>query len=784
MNIGHIRENTDIVQTLEEHLLGTAELCESFTRECGLENVGTLIGLLHDLGKACEVFNQYISNPDSNIVRGEIDHSTAGAQYLSRFAGPGKNTVEKIALEIMKLAILSHHSGLINCISSEGEPDFDKRLIKNPDKTHLDEAIGRIDSSILDRINVLFEPGVDSLSRSIRKIYSQSEKCERTFYFRVGLLTRLVLSALIDADRIDTIRFQCSSDYTPITVSWLKLQNRFEERLQQFDNSSEISKIRSKISDDCFRSSARDKGVFTLTVPTGGGKTLSSFRFALNHVRVHNMKRIIYVIPYLSILEQNAEVIRDMINSESEPDYLTECHSNVDVGTESFDNEDSWRSPIDSWDGPIIFTSMVQFLEALFASGTKRIRRMHNLANSVIVFDEIQTLPIKTVYMFNEAINFLCDNCGSTAVLCTATQPCLNESSLKHPLLVPPSSEIIGNVGELFGELKRTQVTYINPTGSPYNSESMAEFAIQSLQTSNSVLVIVNTKKMAHEIYEAVHKQNISGLKLYHLSTNMCPAHRRKKLKEIMHSFDGEKLLCVSTQLIEAGIDIDFETVVRGLAGLDSIAQAAGRCNRHAKRACGNVFVLRTDETLSSLKDIKEGRSCSELILRPDVDPLLPQTLKEYYQYYFFKRESEMDYPVKGSKPLFELLSTNNNGKLTCINRYGSESILKSTLSQAFKDANELFHVIDSTDTVVVPYNEEAREAISDLCSLQFDTYKQALRTLQQYSVNTFNLDRMMKSGMVKELICGEDRIYCLIEGYYDEELGIVEYSKPSVMML
>ncbi len=785
-NIGHIRETTGVIQTLEEHLEGTSEVCERFTRRIGLCGVGRMLGLLHDLGKASADFNEYISEDGSGFSRGDIDHSTAGAQFLYDRRESCSSVYEAVALEMMESAIMSHHSGLMNYISAEGVADFIKRVSKDRSKTYFDEAVERIDGKILDEIQELFDGTLDSFA-GILEGMNGSTSCQNLM-FRWGLMNRFILSSLIDADRIDTIAFQSGMDYVEPSVDWARIRDRFEERISSYGSTDDISKIRARISDECKAASVRDKGLFTLSVPTGGGKTISSFRFAVNHLCEHDMERIIYVVPYLSILEQNVAVIRKLINEGSEPDLVTECHSNVDIGEDSFEESSTWNSPMDSWDGPVIFTSMVQFLEVLFSSGTKRIRRMHNLANAVIVFDEIQSLPVKTVFMFNEAVNFLCRHCGASVVLCTATQPCLG-SVKDHPLDLSHATEIMKDVSGLFRDLKRTRVSYVNPTGPPAGPEDIAELAVGSMESAGSVLIIVNTKRMARDVYGMLKNRCGSDVLLTHLSTNMCSIHRASKLGEIVSSLGKRRVVCVSTQLIEAGVDVDFDVVIRSMAGLDSIAQAAGRCNRNARRDVGDVYVIRTDENLSHLEDIAEGCRCSEVVLRHGIEDVLsPEAMNDYYQYYFYKRISDMAY--KSSIPeqsLFAMLSSNKVGEMTCKSRNRGEAapIAMSKLKQAFKDANTEFKVIDANDSVVVPYDDVARQAIAILCSDEyFDRHKEAMRTLQRYSVNTFDLNGMMKKGMVKEIQFAGGSVHCLVEGYYDDDLGITETPKHETLML
>ncbi len=791
LNIAHIREEgINRIQTLEEHLKGTSTLCDLFLSSVGIGKAGRTVGLLHDLGKACKSFNQYISGEEF-YARGEIDHSTAGAQFLQDYYGACNSPYEKIALEMMEHVIMSHHSGMVNYISADGQAFFPKRIGKDIDKTHLDEAIERLDKGLMHDIRESVRGAVVQLASVLEKIDIKKKERIMQTTFRFGLLNRMMLSSLIDADRIDTVSFQNDSAYSVRQIDWDKLRSRFEEKISHFDGADRISKIRKKISDECLAASANKPGIFTLSVPTGGGKTLSSFRFAINHLCENSMVRIIYVVPYLSILEQNVNVIRRMINNDGEPDYVTECHSNVDVADDDLGDDSSektiWGSPMDSWDGPVVFTSMVQFLEVLFASGTKRIRRMHNLCNAVIVFDEIQNLPIKTVYMFNEAVNFLCKYCGSSAVLCTATQPCLGDSMLRCPVDMADTTEIVSDVGNLFDELKRTRFHYVNQKGLPMGPRDVANMALEIMPSVESILIIVNTKRMAREVFEALKYDVGSDVALFHLSTNMCPTHRKTVFERMMAVLGNEKVMCVSTQLIEAGVDIDFNVVIRSMAGLDSISQAAGRCNRNAKSDCGDAYIVRTDEKLSNLKDIEEGRRCSESLLMDETyDIITPDMIKDYYGRYFFKRESDMSYKsaVFGEQTLFGMLSTNVIGTKTLKNSTGSKNV-GCIVRQAFMDANKEFKVIETNCAVVVPYDEIARDAIATLCSDGFmGECKNAMRTLQRYTVNVFNLDNLLKERIVSEVRYPGGSLFCLSEGYYDEEIGITESAKHEILMM
>ncbi|MGH2569316.1 MAG: CRISPR-associated helicase Cas3', partial [Bacteroidota bacterium] len=329
------------------------------------------------------------------------------------------------------------------------------------------------------------------------------------------------------------------------------------------------------MSQQCFEYSSKSSGLYQLTVPTGGGKTLASLRFALHHASKHEMDRIFYVIPYTSIIDQNAEEVKKILeDKDAKGKFLgrvvLEHHSNLTP------DEETRRQNLlsENWDAPIVFTTQVQFLETLFGSGTQSARRMHQLANSVIIFDEVQTIPVRCVHMFNVALRFLVHNCGSTVVLCTATQPLLDKvEPAQRSLTIPPEYRMMQNEKELFAKLKRVKVHDRRRAGG-WSEEDVTELAGQELHKMGSVLIIVNTKNSARSLYQQLSARPTDT---YHLSTNMCPAHRLGVLNAVKQRLSNKQpVVCVSTQLIEAGVDIDFGSVIRYLAGLDSITQAAG----------------------------------------------------------------------------------------------------------------------------------------------------------------------------------------------------------------
>ncbi len=354
----------------------------------------------------------------------------------------------------MELCIVSHHSGLIDNLSIDGTCPFCERITKDPARTHYEESLTRLDRSILDEVEGLLSPATAELKTLLVNIMGVSSNLKDRGCLRIGLLARYLLSCLIDADRIDTARFMYGMDYAERTADWGAIRKRLEDRLDSFPKDSEISAIRRRISDECSDFSMKDRGLFTLTVPTGGGKTLSVFRFALNHLMKHGMRRIVFVAPYLSIIEQNAAVIEEVAGF----DNVTECHSNVDTLGDRTRSNSVLDLSMDTWDSPIIFTSLVQLLNTFYASGTKSVRRLHNLANSIIIFDEVQSVPLKTLCLFNEAVSFLTKVCGSSVVMCTATQPALQDG-LEYPL--DRGKEIMTDVSSLFKDLHRTDVHFV-----------------------------------------------------------------------------------------------------------------------------------------------------------------------------------------------------------------------------------------------------------------------------------------------------------------------------------
>jgi CRISPR-associated endonuclease/helicase Cas3 len=597
------------------------------------------------------------------------------------------------------------------------------------------------------------------------------------------MITKLVFSALVDADRYDSYLFEaCIVPEKDTIPDWSSLLKNLEKSLESLNTVSKISLIRKNVSDECLYAADREQGVYKLELHTGGGKTLSGLRFALAHAQKHGLRHIIYVIPYLSILEQTADEIRSKLNIEIDSDLLLEHHSNI---ISSEENENQYRLLTSRWDSPIIVTTMVQFLESVFSNKSGDLRKLHNMTESVIIFDEIQNLPVKCVYLFNEAINFLTAFCRNTVLLCSATQPVLDRIKVHNIRLSANPSLIKRSTSDSFSALKRTEVIFKGET----DCAGVAEMAIKCFENGESCLVIVNTKKCAENIFCDLKKYNVHA---YHLSTNMCREHRVSVIDSVKRDLVSKTpVICISTQLIEAGVDISFGCVIRSLAGLDSIAQAAGRCNRSGEYGQTKpVYVVKLlGENLSKLPDIKIGAEISDRIFREikngDIktdDPLSKTALDKYYERYFTERESQFGYPAdSGGNSIFGMLSLNTVGRNALI----ENKLTMPVLPYAFEAAGKAFSVIgqDTSDVIVAGFDDNSRVLLAKYMSAPIDSRRSLLRKLGKYSVSlwSYQKDELIKKGAISET---DDGILILADGFYDSETGLDISGKHAALII
>lgn len=805
--IAHLRKSDGQIQSVQAHLKETAVLAKVFAQKLNLESAGELLGLMHDFGKYSRKFQKYIHdetglfNPDlddeeSTPNGSKVDHSTAGAQWVYRELRKfgAEQGIGELFGQILGLCIASHHGeGLIDCLNGEGNAIWKKRFEKEDELTHLAECEQNADEAVEQKAHELVgENLIRSLLNAVKPILSEQTTNNKIKEFYLGCLTRFLFSCLIDADRINSSDFEreVQKDVRRLIEKpdWQSAIDKLEGKLAVFENRYPIDEIRRRISDDCLKKAADSQGIYTLTVPTGGGKTLASLRYALHHAQKHNLDRIIYIIPYTSIIDQNAQAVREILGE----DWVLEHHSNLEP------EKQSWQDKLlaENWDKPIVFTTMVQFLDAWFGGGTRGARHIHPMTNAVLIFDEIQTLPVKCVHLFCNVLNWLTTFGKSTAVLCTATQPLLGELGLQNfpeekresisvrgLLRLSENAEIMGkhqDLDKLFDELSRVEIQFNERVGG-WNVEEAGTFLLKQFQTTQSCLFIVNTKKWAQELYQYCKAQNVPCEALFHLSTHQCAEHRKAIFDTIKGRLkNGEPVICISTQLIEAGVDISMACVIRALGGLDSIAQAAGRCNRHGeKEGKGQVWVLNLQEQdfTQILPDIQAGKTHAERVFRDFAgqDILQPAAMERYFEYYFYQRSDEMVYLIQNSATgsLLDWLSDN------ALNPYSEKNNKRSKqfplLMQSFKSAGRAFQAIDApTHAVIVPYGEGA-ELIAKLCG-EWNPQEMyhTLQKAQRYSVNVFPKvwDKLQKENALHETIEGSG-IYYLKERHYNDEFGL-----------
>jgi len=781
-------------QLVQDHLLSVAQIARAHTGKIGADIAGATIGLLHDIGKYSATFQHYLQHiavtedtEQLNSLRGTVDHSTAGAQMIWRRLKP-QGTREGVAGEILALCVASHHSGLIDCITPCGADNFSRRMDKRGAESHYEEVCANADSSVSQQSeSLLRDPQLaGGISNIITRI-CQTDTNETLRRFKIGLLTRFLFSCLIDADRTDTAD-SARPGSTLLRqhgrfVPWPLLVTRLERELGQLSTSSSMDPLRKRVSDECMAASARPKGIYTLTVPTGGGKTLASLRFALSHAVKWGMSRVIYVSPYTSIIDQNAAVVRRILEPVGTEfaSVVLEHHSNLTPVTQT------WKSKLlsENWDAPIVFTTAVQLLETLFGSGTRAVRRMHQMANAVLIFDEIQTLPIRCVHLFNNAVNFLVEQCGSSVVLCTATQPLLHRvDRSKGAIRLNNGSEIMPNVLDLFSTLRRHE-TYDRRKAGGWDHSEAAALAISEMERAGSCLVVVNTKRDARSIYREC--KAAERAPVFHLSTAMCPAHRLAILDTIrLRLRERAPTICVSTQLIEAGVDISFGSAIRALAGLDSIAQTAGRCNRHGEAEIGHVHVINLVGKLpNALNDIRIAQEAAQRVMDENasangnrtIDLADPQLIEQYFRYYFFDRRKDMSYRVGADKverddTLLNMLAENRLAVSS------SKSPTRIYMHQAFMTAANAFQAIDAnTIGLMVPYTSEGKDVISALCAVhEPEKQFELLRRAQRFTVNIVPrmVQKLQQKGALHEVQEGTGMLY-LEEAYYSNEFGLDE---------
>ena len=700
--LAHLKEERS--QTLKDHLHGTAELAGEFAERFGKRDWGYCCGMLHDIGKYSLAFQEKIRNNSKK----RVDHSTAGAKVCLEKGG---------LYTFMSYCIAGHHAGLPDYGNSGDTSTLEGRRKKKI------EDYGFYKNEIeIPKINTRpFDP-----------------KTEPHPDFSLSVFIRMLYSCLVDADFLDSEKFMLNGQVQreageKADVLLRKLKDHVADWMRNKDTES-VNGRRTEILRHCFACGQMERGIFQLTVPTGGGKTIASLAFALQHAVKNHMDRVIYVIPYTSIIEQNAKVFREILGDQN----VLENHYNVDY--ESSDELKPMQLASENWDKPVVVTTNVQFFESLFANKSSKCRKLHNIANSVVIFDEVQMLPTDYLKPCAAMMEELVSNFRSSIVLCTATQPSL------HPLFRKklPVTELCPRVQEQFQFFER--VTFQN-----IGTVSEADL-IEKLECEDQALCIVNTKKRAQNLY-----RKMKGEGVFHLSTAMYPNHRRRvlgKIRELLQK--GERCILISTSLVEAGVDLDFQAVYRQLAGVDSMIQAAGRCNREGKRDA--------EESFAYVFQFEDRENVPGQQLSIDVSKMLLQEEADIFS-------------IDGAERYFETLY-----------HFRGESLDKKKILEEFQNkrynfakAAEEFRLIEeNTFTIFVGKEKEAEELLWQIKNQGYT--KAGIRKASQYCIQLYESDakELQRAGMLGMISEDMKDFYELLNAeQYTEEMGLILEVEP-----
>ena len=699
-------------QTLQSHSVNVGEMAAEFARVFGAQEVACQTGQLHDLGKYSEAFDHRLHGGPS------VDHATAGAKIAIERWG---NAIGKL----MAFCIAGHHAGLANgCREGDNRSTLKQRLA-----LQFGEGIPALDNLWQQEIKL-----PQNLSAPPLKADAHHP------FFSYAFFTRMLYSCLVDADYLDTEAFYSNlenkaverggyPDLNALQHNFNQFINAFRRRIAQAPAQTEaekrnaaLNRLRSEILDHAVEQAAQPQGLFTLTVPTGGGKTFTSMAFALEHAKHHGMRRVIYVIPFTSIIEQNAAEFRKAFGELGEQAVL-EHHSTFDDGKlQNEATKDKLRLASENWDAPIVVTTAVQFFESLFADRSSRCRKLHNIAGSVIILDEAQMLPLNLLLPIMQAIKELAQNYRCSVVMCTATQPAVQAENGFYRGF-ENVREIAPKPTALFDKLRRTTVQHI---GTQTDADLLAK-----LGEHPQMLVIVNNRRHARSLYDQA--KHLDGT--FHLTTLMCAKHRSQKLDEIRGRLkNGESCRVIATSLIEAGVDVDFPLVMRAEAGLDSVAQAAGRCNREGKRPSENSFVwiFAPEEQWKAPPELATQAAVMRLTADSFSDDLLStQAVAAYFAELYQLKGSELD-----NKKILKM--HNDTGQ---------------SLDFPFQTVADKFRMIEShMQPLIIPFDGEAENLISSLH--QADHIGGLLRKLQPYTVQIPEkaLAALYKAGRIEPI--------------------------------
>lgn len=721
-------------ELMKDHEDLVAEYCRTFLNRIDptLGPWGDLLGRWHDLGKYSNEFQTYLHKANDQLVRlddahradvaGKVDHSTAAAQL----------SVEKFGLRgrLLAYVLAGHHAGL---------SDWDDGISQSGLRQRLEKVISNFQVNAPKQLLEMNHPSMPRFPE-----LDQDEHQSYRAAFRIVLWIRMIFSGLVDADFLATESFMSPDRKVGRDFEWVSIRelldnlDAFVERMESDADPSPINTIRKQVGNACHTKAGLRPGLFSLNVPTGGGKTIAGLRFALRHAVLNNLERVIVAIPFTSIIEQNADVYRKIF-SDLGDGVVLEHHSSLDPENESTTN----RLQSENWDAPLVVTTNVQFFESLFASRTSRCRKLHRIAKSVIILDEAQTLPIGLLKPTLFAIKELVEVYGCTVVICTATQPALNyrdEFSIGLQSVTP----IIDYPKQLHMDLKRVRVEYVGHLADDELSRQIDE--------AEKALCIVNTRAHAAAIFDSLCNNDGN----FHLSTNMCAAHRKhvldNEIRPRLQPDSTKRCRVVSTQLIEAGVDVDFPIVYRAIAGLDSLAQAAGRCNREGRLEIGRVFFFKTERPPPPGHLRQTADSAGELLDAFD-DLLSPEAIERYFELHYWKKSSNWD-----QQQILKAIGNQPN-----------------RLEFNFRQIADRYKFIrDVTEPVLIPWDGKSEELIKRLETSNIEFLDRRFwRQLQRYTVQVrqHELQRLQHAGAVE---LRHERWVLTQRHLYDRKLGLV----------
>ncbi|MCL2386369.1 MAG: CRISPR-associated helicase Cas3' [Defluviitaleaceae bacterium] len=710
--IARKRDGDNKEQSILDHLEGVANRAKENAAIFQSGELAYVCGRVHDIGKYSEKFQLRIRG--ENVT---VDHSTAGGKWLYEHG-------KKSALAMLAAyCCMGHHGGLPNggtTIDSNESSTLHGRLQKE-----IEDCSAWL--SELAKVPILAPPSV---------LHRDSDG------FSIAFFTRMLFSALVDADYIDTETFMSEAErkrggFTGITELNERLTLHLKPFLYSQNEVSHLNALRTNLLKSCLSAAEKPNGLFTLTAPTGSGKTKSSLAFAFKHAALYGKRRVIYVAPYNTIIEQNASVFEEIFGTEN----VLRHYGNHYYDDES-EESNSKRYSAENWDFPMITTSSVQFFQSLFASRPSICRKLHNIADSVIIFDEAQMIPVPFLIPCVRAISELAKGYGCTILLATATQAKLEKYLNSTPI------EIVENPVELHNQLRRNT---IKPLEKPLSDHELAELLTKSQQ----VLCIVNTRRHAQNLFQEV--RNLCGEGVFHLSTTLYPAHRTRVLEEIRQRL-RDRLPCrvISTSMIEAGVDVDFPVVYRAQAGLDSVVQAAGRCNREGFRNTDDsVVYVFTSEEHTPPTSIKPNIGAAKQIAYNHNDVASPEAMSAYFEQLFYNKGDE-------ALDSAEIVSELNAGH--------------KTFSFPFRKIAEEFRIIkDNTKTVYALF--EAPELEARIAG--GERSKELFRELADYAVSLYehsDIKKLEEIGAlthIKDMYSNKDEILVIPKEYYDKNFGI-----------